>query len=126
MPCLSLRAAARAYDRLRVRYFLVEGGRPLPPAAEITWSWAPDPGTWAQTHFDDDGDPHEIALHPVARQDRSLLRTFLLHEMAHMRLGPASFVGGTASCGGRGRRPSRAWLAEVRRLAALGALAEVL
>jgi hypothetical protein len=105
------------YDRLRLRYFM-EAEPPLrvpPLAADLRWYWLPEVSpAHAYSHFDEDGDPCELGLDPALRRSDRFLTSTLLHELIHLRVGPA------AECGKIGR-PSPTWRREQVRLAALGA-----
>jgi len=122
----TLRDAKQIYDRLRKRYFL-DATPPLhlPPAAdELRWLWLPaNSGNLGETTFDEDGDPEAVALDPMLRESRKLLKLILLHEMTHMRLGSKYSCGGFSHRWSGARIPrSSQWFGETVRLAEAGAL----
>ena len=123
---ITWRQVRRYYDDLRLRYYQ-DAEDPLrlpPPAAELTWRWAPDKGNLAETVFEPSTpagrpavDAHVVGVNlnvVVARSGQRVLKLCLLHELSHMR-NPA------ANCG----RGSRWWREECSRLAAAGAFWEV-
>lgn len=122
---MSLRQVQDLYDRLRKRYFM-DAAPPLhvpPPASELRWGWIPETsGALGETEFDEDGEPELIRLSHRER-GRTIVRGTLLHEMTHMRLGPAAACGSTPGRHGLRVLPAgSAWRQEAERLVALGAL----
>jgi hypothetical protein len=122
---ITLKQAARIYDRLRLRYFM-DAEPPLhvpPPAAELVWSCLPDnTDAIAQTDFDEEGDPEGLRLNAKFMR-YTIARETLLHELTHMRLGPVPSCGGSSHAWS-GARVSRsmAWHHETVRLAQAGAI----
>lgn len=129
---LSLRQIQAGFNRLRRRYFL-DAGPPLhipPLASEFRWGWLPaNSDAVAETLFDEDGDAEELRLAPQYADRWSILRTTLLHELTHMRLGVNLPRYPGPSCGAwhpGAKLPkiaaSSVWRRETLRLASLGAL----
>lgn len=112
----TLRQIQSTYDRLRRRYYL-DAEPPLevpPPARELVWTGlSPFSPNLAETHFDQDGDPHEIRLSSMAIDCPKHARRNLLHELSHMR-------NPRANCS----KKDAWWKAEIVRLAEAGALVD--
>lgn len=110
MPKRTWRHIHARYDQLRRLYFL--DGRNVPPTArELDWRWLPqNQGAAAMMGWNEEGRPFVIWIY-----DRTMtLDADLLHELAHMRLGPKH----AKSCMGKGKS---VWRREVMRLARAGA-----
>lgn len=128
---MTIRECQVLYDQLRKRYFLdADGALHIPPpASELRWGWlssvGPESDALAITKWDEDGEPDELYLSAKDAR-RTIIRTSLLHELTHMRLGP------DVSCGRWHQSPTgggktvvpygSAWQKEAVRLASLGAL----
>lgn len=108
----SWRQIHASFDRFRTRYYmLAEPPLRVPPkASAIRWAWMASNSALAWTHFDEDGDPEFVELHPRMQPVPFVMRLVLLHELSHMR-------NPKASCSHR----DRWWREETRRLAVLGA-----
>lgn len=87
-----------------------------PPAKELRWTWLPENHhLLGETVFDADDDVYDLSLNVGLLNWPSVLRTIILHEMTHMRLGP------NVNCHGMATRKSKKWSQESARLASLGA-----
>ena len=110
--------ARACYDRLRKRYFMDGQGITPPLGKELRWVWLPVGSPFrGAVLFDQEGHPHTLELNMGLLEWPGLLRTTLLHELTHIRLGP------TYACPSetRNSRVPAAWKKEAIRLAALGA-----
>jgi hypothetical protein len=108
------------WNKHRRLYFSDGEGRPVPLAKDLGWVWLAVGSQYAATtQFDADDDPVTVELNEGLRSWPALMRTTLLHEATHIRLGP------DVAC------PSGAvevrlavpplWKAEAARLVSLGA-----
>lgn len=127
---LSLADLRKGYDRLRQRYFM-DAPPPLhvPPAAkELQWGWLPEnTDAVGETFFDEDGDPFLLRLKRRYNDRWTLARPTLLHELTHMRLGPAYSCGAWREFNHRWQYApvipkTSKWHEETLRLVQLGAL----
>lgn len=101
----------RLYERNRELFF--KDCETVLPASQLQWEWlAENAPMTGETHLDEDHHPHLVRLHPALRYAERYLEDCLIHEMMHMKLGPAT------SC----RWRSKKWKAEMDRLYALGAI----
>lgn len=107
------------YTKYRKKYYADPGPHhKLPPAKDIDFTWLPEGSRYnGVTTFDEDGDPISIDFNSMLKDNGSLLKVVLLHEMSHIRLGPEVKCPSSAK---KGRVPMK-WRDEQVRLAVLGA-----
>ena len=107
------------WNKQRRLYFLDGGGRAVPLAKDLSWSWLPFASQFSGvTTFGADNEPETIELNEGLRSWPGLLRSTLLHEATHIRLGPGVACPSTNNA--RLAVPA-AWKAEALRLVELGA-----
>ena len=111
------------YDRFRKKYFLDDEARAgvvnTPPLArDLRWSWMSEKSVYlAETVFDVDNHPYDIAFNVALQTWPDLLKTVILHELTHMRLGLKYKCPSMT----KKQRASKRWRTEMVRLAAMGA-----
>lgn len=98
----------RTYNAFRSKYWPDAG---MPDFEELDFEFAENPGEFGSVEWDEHGNA-SMSLDPSLRVSRPLLRAVLLHEMAHIRLGPGF---------GHGRQ----FYAEALRVCGLGGIREV-